>query len=531
MSDPEQPPLNDLLSNFALGPAWARGEDEKRGSHSGGGKGGRKDGGSKGSRGNFRDQDRQGGRRREQGGKFKGKRPFQKGGKFDRLQDNPPADGVRVTILPDTEAVHLIVKEVHQVARVYPLFDIATTLLSKRERCHAVFERKESLPAMWRSKKSDALFLSKEDAQAHLWHSEARAQHLEEETIEVEPPKGNFQAVAKCGLSGKWLGPPNFHTYQTDLRRLHQQRFANMPFEAYAAKVRTEHGEEAVNAWLETMTKKTRWRVVGEEGDDAWMDDPLMAQRKLASIAFEGAYEQTHKAELPASVTGHQLSAPLRISLKLAFNHARKHAAMLIPAICKALESDHLPVFKRKGKLYTGPVRPHPLPKDATLAPRPAQMVEWIRANTPGAKLEGLWKAVLPEGATAPSADYAADLFWLLQQGHILLFTDDTLVVQEVRPPQEPKKKAAKKAAKKEAKEDARVEKQALKEEKPATDPAGTDLKVGMSAEDAAKLDSFTPKPPAAAVEKPMNEPEKVDRPPEAPTGKASSEEGEKPKD
>ncbi len=57
-------------------------------------------------------------------------------------------------------------------------------------------------------------------------------------------------------------------------------------------------------------------------------------------------------------------------------------------------------------------------------------MVKWIRENSP-AKLEGLWKAVLPEGANAPPAEYAADLFWLLQQGHILLYTDDTLAVQE----------------------------------------------------------------------------------------------------
>jgi hypothetical protein len=39
----------------------------------------------------------------------------------------------------------------------------------------------------------------------------------------------------------------------------------------------------------------------------------------------------------------------------------------------------------------------------------------------------------LPEGSTAPPAEYAADLFWLLHQGHILLYTDDTLAVQEAR--------------------------------------------------------------------------------------------------
>ena len=78
-------------------------------------------------------------------------------------------------------------------------------------------------------------------------------------------------------------------------------------------------------------------------------------------------------------------------------------------------------------------------------------MVEWIRANKP-AKLEGLWKAVLPEGGTAPPAEFAADLFWLLHQGHILLFTDDTLVVQEVReaaPAPEGEAKAAKKKKRK----------------------------------------------------------------------------------
>jgi hypothetical protein len=98
-----------------------------------------------------------------------------------------------------------------------------------------------------------------------------------------------------------------------------------------------------------------------------------------------------------------------------------------------------MPVFKRKGKLFTGPARPHALALDAILAERPGQMVKWIRENPP-AKLEGLWQAMLPEGSTAPPQGYAADLFWLLQQGHILLYTDDTLVVQDPPKPQEPKK-------------------------------------------------------------------------------------------
>ena len=89
-------------------------------------------------------------------------------------------------------------------------------------------------------------------------------------------------------------------------------------------------------------------------------------------------------------------------------------------------------------------------------------MVAWIRENKP-AKLEGLWKSVLPEGSTAPPAEYAADLFWLLHQGHILLFTDDTLVVQEAReatavePGTEPKKAKKKKKKSKKPKPEGEV--------------------------------------------------------------------------
>ena len=452
MSDSENNPLNDLLSSFALGPSWARATgaaQEKRAD-----KPDIKSGDRPPRRDDRRDDGRKGGFRERDGER----RPFrgQRGGD-DRRGGPPrdeeafPAEGVRVILIPDAQAVHLIGKEVHQVARVYPLFDVAKILLAERARCRAVFEAADAHPPLLLGKLDDSIFLTREEATRHLWQSELRAQFIEEETIEVDPPRGNFQLVAKCGLTGLWLGPPNFHAYQTNLRRIHRECFANMPFDAYAARVRTERGEEAVNAWLETMKKKTRWRIKGD-GDDAWIDDLAEAQRMLAARCFDQAFEETRRAEVQASIPPKNLSPSLMTSLKIAGNHARNHPAILIPAVCKAVEAEHLPVFKRQGKLFTGPARPHPLPPGQTLAERPAIMVEWIRANKP-AKLEGLWKAVLPEGGTAPPAEFAADLFWLLHQGHILLFTDDTLVVQEIREaspaPQEGEPKAAKKKKRK----------------------------------------------------------------------------------
>ncbi len=536
MSDTPPNPLDGLLSNFALGPSWARAksepiekkfkdaaEREYKPRSGGGGTGRRED--PRGGSGRGQRDDR-GGRddRRGGGGQAGGgpRRDFEKGGRgrpdFQREEIIAPAEGVTVSLIPEKAAIQLIIKEIHHVARVYPLFDVAQIILAERSRLRAIFEISEKKAPFYRCKVEEAIYLTKEEALRHLLEAPWRNRYIEESTFEIDPPKGNFQSVARCGISGEWLGPPNFHAYQTEIRRIHRERFPNMPFEAYQSKIRTERGEEAVNAWLDAIKTQVRWRILSDEesatvgrdglsepsGSDApltvappeeaaapeesedrsdasnesyaespeitelspetplepsseptaepssepaveptsdikWFTDRAEFERTLAAEVLEKVFHLTRKAKVSATISGKNLSPGLLARLKGTGNHNRKHPAILIPLVCQILEAEHMPVFKRKGKLFTGPARPHALAADAVLAPRPGEMVKWIRENPP-AKLEGLWQAVLPEGASAPPAEYAADLFWLLQQGHILLYTDDTLVVQEVPKPQEPKK-------------------------------------------------------------------------------------------
>ena len=434
MSDSEPDSNAGLLSEFFLGPAWARAsstpqifkpraEPDKR----------RDDGpprrDERGKEPRGRDDRSRDSRDRDDRRGGQGRKPaFQ-----DRRSAPPepeeifPSPGVRVALYPDRQAVHLVGKEIHQVARVYSLFDVAQILLAERVRCRAVFEVSTTRPPLFHGRLDGSLFLTKEEAVRHLWNSEVTKQVLEEQTIEVDPPTGRYQAVARCGLSGVWLGPPNHHAYQTNLRRLHREQFSHLPFEMYSSRVRTERSEEAVAAWLETMKTKQRWRVIGE-GDDAWMEDKSAAEHAVATRCFEKAYAEVHKVEISAGVRADSISPALFASLRQAGQHAKRNPAVLIPSVCSALEAEHLPVFKRSGKLFTGPARPHALPRDVALAERPARIVEWIRNNKP-AKLAGLWQAVHPDGGTEPCLEYANDLFWLLNQGHILLYSDDTLVV------------------------------------------------------------------------------------------------------
>jgi hypothetical protein len=570
-------PLDSLLTEFALGPSWARTKSEpstKKYTHESperehpqrrrddrGDTRGRRDGGDRREGGNRRDDrgQRDGGNRRDfQKGRGRAPEPR-------REEFIPPTEGVNVSIVPEKAAIQLVCKEIHQVARVYPLFDIAEIILAERARCRAIFEISEKHEPFLRCKIDEAIFLTKEEALRHLLESPWKNRFIAETTVETDPPKGNFQSVARCGISGKLLGPPNYHGYQTEIRRMHREFFPEMPFESYTAKIRTDRSEDAVGAWLDSMKTQTRWRILSDEesaavaaemaksedepkaerkaaveesipaadstveeapptpeeevaapepaeeipaSEDAtpeasepelaaeepspapeeaaapeqkWFTDRAEFERALAAEVLSKTYHTTRKAKVSAAIPGRNLSPGLLVRLKATGSHHRKHPAILIPEICKILEAEHMPVFKRKGKLFTGPARPHALALDAVLAERPGQMVKWIRENPP-AKLEGLWQAMLPEGSTAPPQGYAADLFWLLQQGHILLYTDDTLVVQDPPKPPEPKKP-----------------KQPKKKAKPAADS----VPPAESAPDTGKDPLESQEAPAAAEESP----------------------------
>lgn len=436
MSDPDTNPLRGLLSGIDLGPAWARGDAPSRPAREfKESDAPRRDSRGRDDRG-FRGRDGGGGGERRFNKDSRGGRDFRGGGNYEDRRSGPPqredvqpAPGVRVQLHPDPQAVHLIAKEVHHVARVYSLFDVAQILLAQRERCRALFEVAAAKPAFFSGKHDASLWLTREEAVRHFWQSEARKEVFDEETVEVDPPSGNFQVVARCGMSGEWLGPPNFHSYQTNLRRIHRERFSNLPFEVYASRVRSERGEEAVNAWLETMKHRTRWRPKGDESSP-WIEDHAEAERLFATKHFQDAFEETRRADINANIPARNLSPALLASLRIAASHARKHPAVLIPAVCRMLEHEHLPVFKREGKLFTGPARPHPLSADSALAERPAAIAAWLQGRK-DPKFGDLWKAVLPEGTEEPTQEWLADLFWLLTQGHVLLFSDDRMVLPE----------------------------------------------------------------------------------------------------
>lgn len=282
------------LSDLNFGPAWAREPSDSKNLKKYKDRGDRDD--RKDRRGGGRDGHRGGGGGRDQreGRGFRG----QKGGGSGRRQDDrrkpreevEPPDGVSLQLMPAEESLDLLAKRVIDSGQTYSVFDLAKVLLQSRDRFRATFEAPEK--KLFRCRKDDSIWLSREEALRHLWRGDWLENFYEKVEVEGEAPKGSFSAVARCGLSNQLLGPPNYHGYQEKLAALHRERFSNMSFGAYKAKVRMEHGEEAVEGWLESMKTVTKWKVAApkqdEQEDSTDTTTPVATDEKLASEEISG---------------------------------------------------------------------------------------------------------------------------------------------------------------------------------------------------------------------------------------------------
>lgn len=492
MSDSEKDPknpLNDLadaLSGFDLGPKWAQDtsddslvkkyekasqREERGGDRRGGGRNDRRGGGNFGGRDG-------GGQRR--GGD---RRDFKKGGQRQRRpmrEEVVAPDYLTAELMALEPGVDGLAKEIAGTGRTYSVFDLAKFVLESRDRFRVIFQSNDSDKPLYHCSKDQALFLTRSEAIDHVLKADWLPDFYNAEDVEAEAPSGNFPSVAKCGFSGEWLGPPNFHTYQTTVARLHRERFSHMSLERYKARIVIEKDEESIAAWLESMKTKIVYRVKSaapEESEEkaeeppeekttatvtveeaAAEEAPQMEEElseeaaieELAPAAEEGSkgelladlaavqahflenhFDSVFKAQergwVPGGIPAKLLSPGILTLLKSTVSEEKRYPGKLGAFLCRQFTGRHLAVFKFKGKLKSGPARPRAVPVDLKLAERPEKILAWVKENS-GQTLDGLWKTCLGEN---PSDDdkkpWYADLHWVLNQGYVLLLEDGTL--------------------------------------------------------------------------------------------------------
>src|ERR1700679_1797837 len=217
-------------------------------------------------------RDNAGGGERRGGSKFGDRKPgFSRGNdrrddrseRRERPEPPPPLPEISVTFVPGENGVESLARQIKMTGRCYPLFQIAQLVLEKPERysVHLAVKKKSDgtiAQQLFVCALDDTPWLSEDEAVVHVLKNHFATFYQAERTA-TEPPKGTYTFVAQCGLSGAILGPPNYHDYQNQLRKLHTERFSRLPFEAFKARVKIVKDEAVVKKWIEDHSFKTEY--------------------------------------------------------------------------------------------------------------------------------------------------------------------------------------------------------------------------------------------------------------------------------
>lgn len=192
---------------------------------------------------------------------------------------------VKVDLYPQDEAFEALVNRLRSSARTYQLFDIAHLLLEKSDRYIVVVSpkpnkgEKDAGPAqLYYSVPGHLPFETEEDAINYVMTNHLD-QFFDIEEIEIDPPKGNFQMVNRCTITGELIGPPNYHRYQEFLQQHYAARITGMSFERFTSKVEGVKEQEQIDAWLESMKKGARYTVKDRQEGEVESLESLEAAR------------------------------------------------------------------------------------------------------------------------------------------------------------------------------------------------------------------------------------------------------------
>jgi hypothetical protein len=336
-------------------------------------------------------------------------------------------NGWTATVIPDPRGIEGLAKQMKSGGKAYPLFDLAVLILEKPERYSVQFQRNsEQATPLFQLAEDKSLWLSEAEAVRH-----ALGRHLEKfyrrEQIQVEPPKGAYSFIAVCGLSDTILGPPNYHDYQTLLRKLHAERFANMPFEAFKSRVRMVKEPEFLEKWkAEQSTREEFFPLENPEGAEKLSDMKAVERHFRATHAAAMIAAVPDQATVPGPVAVHHSDTAVRQLAQHVVLDLRRFPLPLAHVVGHELAAKGLQIFKAHENItYVSVARPRHLDRQSTpVAEGLAGILDYLESHHATPRAEQ-WKALVElrvssADEAAREAALAGDLSWLIHQGHVI---------------------------------------------------------------------------------------------------------------
>lgn len=380
----------------------------------------------------------------------------------DRDQFREPREEFRpnvdVSFYPEDQPFQVLTKAIRTTCKTYELFDIARLILEKPERFVVLIssiQQKDGKPKDLYYCPFDGIpFFSEEECIAYAL-KEHMQQFFNVEEVTVEPPKGSFPIINKCGITGELLGPPNYHRYQALIKAHHAANLPNMPFEKFVSRIEPVRNEEEVKKWLEKMTKSQRYTLKNTpEGSEPKVFE---AWEEARAYILQTKRNDLVRAKESVRFSGKLINAmprgDIRRFVELMLRKQNEFPLQTANNLRGRLRRMKFNLYKigSKGISYVSAMKRKFRDETTKFADSIQKVIEFIEKNPKISignltnKYLGIAKAVVPEPKTGEVAvvseqpqitseqqgqvrQLMLDLRWLVSEGYVTEFGNGTLI-------------------------------------------------------------------------------------------------------
>jgi hypothetical protein len=378
----------------------------------------------------------------------------------------PPPFPVEVTFVPERAGLITIARRIAKVGRAFSLFDVASLFLSQPDYFTLKLTVMEAPPppqpqvpdpaalpgaegaapaaapavapapaqpvekvTLFQCRECKHIFADRAQAVGHAMAKHMDKFYVKEEQV-VEPPQGAFNCVARCGLSGELLGPPNYHSFNDRVMELHRTRYSHLSFEDYRRRIENVHDTALIEQWKEQMKKKTVYKIVGASAETPALQSFAEVEKHFTENLAPDLVKEGSSFTIPGPVSRELDDRRLRRAVMDAWHRENRFPLRLSITLRLAFRHLGLHTFKTAagGNFVTAIV---PAVLDPETAIPVIKEILQILETTPGTERGKLLETLRPGVAVeSPEVhELLTQLRWLVDKGHVIEFSDGRLAV------------------------------------------------------------------------------------------------------
>lgn len=368
---------------------------------------------------------------------------------FVRREQVKPIDA-ELRILPNQRNLGMVMRTLQSTHTAYPIKKFVSMFLENPQACSARFEVKpESELTFWTCKKCELIALSEEEIVAHIM-----ADHLGDyfDIIQeaCDAPSGTFPCVAKCTLTGEWVGAPNYHSYKRRVAELAARN--GMSEKDYLRTVEMCRDQESVEAWKQTETTRTVYLLKSQtpeapavEGEATEAEAPAadtrtkynhdQAEALFRRDILPGLVASAKHVCVPLSMALNSPSLPLKLKVKFTLRDEQRLPRSLFFALRGAFRHRKFTLFRandERGPEFVANMTPTPFTAEHVVREL-AEAIKYVKEHPLCTRIE-LMNALRETLADMDINVVARQIAFLFSKGHIVEYYNGVLALPETNP-------------------------------------------------------------------------------------------------